>query len=289
MFQGVSLPLDRWCAVGAVLLASLLGLATAPVASAQSDDEEGCGCHSAERDAWEMSTHGQILASGEPVAACETCHGAYTREHRDGGGMIPLSTDSSVCIECHESIAHNWEETIHAEAGVQCISCHLAHSQDLRLSDEMLCESCHRDTLEDSLHTAHWVGDVTCTNCHMADQAVTAGEQIAAADPALAVLAMTAPRHDFVAVAGDNCLDCHAKEVKAATTGVDEEYSQRLDLIAAAAEAPVLRAQLSEAEQASRTTTFFVPMSLGFGVSIGGMLGIAFVLMAARWGRKGGL
>jgi hypothetical protein len=201
--------------------------------------------------------------------------------------MIPLDTDSSVCIDCHESIAHNWEETVHAEAGVQCIGCHLAHSQDLRLSDETLCQSCHRDTLEDSLHTAHWMGDVACTNCHMADQPVAAGEQIAAADPALAVITMTAPRHDFVAVAGNNCLDCHAKEVKVASA--DEDFQQRLDLIAAAAEAPTLRAQLSEAEQASHTTTFFVPMSLGFGVSIGGVLGIAFVLMAARWGRKGGL
>ncbi len=287
MLREAGFHLNRWCVLGALLLASLFWLAATPVASAQSDDEEGCGCHSAERDAWEMSTHGQMLASGEPVAACETCHGAYTREHRDGGEMIPLDTDSSVCIECHASISHNWEETVHAEAGVQCIGCHLAHSQDLRLSDETLCESCHRDTLEDSLHTAHWVGDVACTNCHMADQPVAAGEQIAAADPALAVLA--APRHDFVAVAGDNCLDCHAKEVKVAGAAVDENFQQRLDLIAAAAEAPMLRAQLSEAKQASHTTTFFVPMSLGFGVSIGGVLGIAFVLMAARWGRKGGL
>ncbi len=285
MFRGAGLHLNRWCASGALLLACWLWLAIAPVANAQTD-EEGCGCHSAERSAWEMSTHGQITEGGAPIAACETCHGVYTREHRDGGDMIPLDTDSSVCIECHETISHNWEETVHAEAGVQCIGCHLAHSQDLRLSDEDLCESCHRTTLEDPLHTAHWLGDVTCTNCHMADQPLAMGEQLAAADPSLAV--MSAPRHDFIAVASDNCLDCHAKQVHDAANG-DPDFTQRVEIIEAAAEAPILRAQLSQAEQATRTTTFLVPMSLGFGVSIGGLLGIGFILMAARWGRKGGL
>lgn len=80
MFQGVSLHLNRWCAVGALLLASLLWLAMAPVASAASDDEEGCGCHSAERDAWEMSTHGKRFrpAASRRRGGWRTRHGAYT-------------------------------------------------------------------------------------------------------------------------------------------------------------------------------------------------------------------
>lgn len=286
MFRGASLHLNRWCVSGALLLACWLWLAIAPVANAQTD-EEGCGCHSAERSAWEMSTHGQITEGGAPIAACETCHGVYTREHRDGGDMIPLDTDSSVCIECHETISHNWEETVHAEAGVQCIGCHLAHSQDLRLGDEDLCESCHRTTLEDPLHTAHWLGDVTCINCHMADQPVATGEQLAAADPSLSVMSVS--RHDFITVASNNCLNCHAKQVHNSTAYSDPDFVQRVEIIEAAAEAPILRAQLSQAEQATRTTTLLVPMSLGFGVSIGGLLGIGFILMAARWDRKGGL
>lgn len=285
MFQPTRSDTVRWRIPCALVLACLLCLALAPIAAAQSD-EEGCGCHSAERETWEMSTHGQLMANGEPVAACETCHGAYTRGHPEED-MIPLDTDSSVCIDCHEPIAHNWELTVHAEAGVQCIGCHQAHSQDLRLDSKVLCESCHRDTLQDSLHTAHWLGDVACTNCHMADKAPAVGEQIAAADPAAALL--TAPRHDFVAVAGSNCLDCHAEQVTTPVKNTDSASLQRVNIIEAAAEAPVLRAQLSQAEQATRTTTLFIPMSLGFGVSIGGVLGIAFVLVVARWGRKGGL
>jgi pantoate kinase len=66
-----------------------------------------------------------------------------------------------------------------------------------------------------------------------------------------------------------------------------QDYHQRIDIIEAAAEAPVLRTQLTQAERATLTATSFVPMGIGFGVSVGGIMGIAFVLMAARWGRKG--
>lgn len=271
-------------ALCALLLASLLALTTTSIVAAQTS-EEGCGCHSIERAAWELSTHGQLTESGAPIAACETCHGVYTRGHPEAD-MIPLTTDSSTCIDCHGTIAHNWEQTVHAAAGVQCIGCHMAHSQDLRLGNEALCESCHREAIQDPLHTAHWLGDVTCTNCHMSDRSLAVGEQMAAADPSLAL--MTARRHDFVAVSGANCIDCHAQQVKDGKNGDSRSFLQRVDIIEAAAEAPALRAKVSQAEQATRTATFFVPMGIGFGVSIGGVLGIAFVLIAARWGRKGG-
>jgi hypothetical protein len=231
-----------------------------------------------------MSTHGQLTKSGEPIASCETCHGVYTRGHPEAD-MIPLATDSTTCIECHTTIAHNWEDTVHAEAGVQCIGCHMAHSQDLRLGDVALCESCHRESLQDPLHTAHWLESVTCTNCHMTDEVQAIDGKLAAADPALALL--TAPRHDFVAVSGSNCIDCHAEQVRNGMSSDSQDFQQRLNIIQAAAEAPVLRSQLTQAEQATLTAASFVPMGVGFGVSVGGILGIAFVLVAASWGRKG--
>lgn len=266
----------------ALLLASLCSALFWSVAAAQTS-EEGCSCHSLERSAWEVSTHGQLTESGQPIAACETCHGDYTRDHPDAD-MIPLATDSSTCIECHSAIAHNWEETVHAEAGVQCIGCHMAHSQDLRLGDVALCESCHRESLQDPLHTAHWLESVTCTSCHMADEIQAVDEKLVSADPALMLL--TAPRHDFVAISGSNCIDCHAQQVRDGNSSDNQDYHERLDIIQAAAEAPVLRTQLTQAEHATLTATSFVPMGIGFGISVGGILGIAFVLTAARWGRK---
>lgn len=269
--------------IAALLLASLLCLALASSAFAQTD-EEGCGCHTAEKSTWEMSTHGQIKANGEPVAACETCHGVYTRGHPEQD-MLPLDTDSSVCADCHETTVHEWEGTIHATAGVQCIGCHVAHSQDLRLGNQAQCESCHREAVQDPLHTAHWLGDVTCTNCHMAGESAMGG-QLASADFNIALV--QAPSHDFVTVSARNCLDCHAKEVQTDVGAGPSDFIQRLDVISAAAEAPTLRADLAAAQQTTRTTALFVPMSLGFGVSIGGVLGIAFVLVAASWGRRKG-
>ncbi len=94
------------------------------------------------------------------------------------------------------------------KAGIQCISCHLSHTQDLRVTSDQLCQTCHRDALQDPLHTAHWLGETPCTSCHVADSSPGTGEQLASSDPAVAVL--TAPRHDFVAVSRHNCLDCHA-------------------------------------------------------------------------------
>ena len=269
--------------IAALLLATLLCLALTPGVFAQTD-EEGCGCHTAEKSTWEMSTHGQIKANGEPVAACETCHGVYTRGHPEQD-MLPLDTDSSVCTDCHETTAHEWEGTIHATAGVQCIGCHVAHSQDLRLGNQAQCESCHREAVQDPLHTAHWLGNVTCTNCHMAGESAMGGK-LASADFNIALVQV--PTHDFVTVSAKNCLDCHAKEVQVDVSTEPADFVQRLDVIAAAAEAPLLRADLAAAQQTTRATTLFVPMSLGFGVSIGGVLGIAFVLVAASWGRRKG-
>ena len=271
------------CGMVALLLALLLCLAVASGASAQAD-EVGCGCHTPEKSTWEMSTHGQIKANGEPVAACETCHGVYTRGHPTQD-MLPLDTDSSLCIDCHEGTAHDWEGTIHATAGVQCIGCHVAHSQDLRLGNQAQCESCHREAVQDSLHTAHWLGAVTCTHCHMAGQSAV-GAQLASIDWNAAP--PVAPSHDFVTVSATKCLDCHAKEVQRVASAAPANFTRRLDVIEAAAEAPVLRADLAEAQQATRTTVLFVPMSLGFGVSIGGVLGIVFVMVAAGWGRRKG-
>ena len=269
--------------VAALLLASLFCRVAAPSAFAQAN-EEGCGCHAPEKSAWEMSTHGQIKTNGEPVAACETCHGVYTRGHPERD-MLPLDTDSSVCIDCHETTAHEWEGTIHATAGVQCIGCHVAHSQDLRLGNQAQCESCHREAVQDPLHTAHWLGDVPCTHCHMAGQSTTGG-QLASADFSVALV--SAPSHDFVTVSAKNCLDCHATEVQRGVSAEPADYIKRLDVIQAAAEAPVLRADLAAAQQTTRMTALFVPMSLGFGVSIGGVFGIAFVMVAAGWSRRRG-
>jgi hypothetical protein len=245
-------------------------------------EKQGCGCHSLEKESWQMSPHGQLDAEGQPAAACATCHGEYVEGHPDAG-MIPLATDSSACIDCHKQTGTEWEGTIHAEAGIQCISCHVSHTQDLRVASDQLCESCHRDTLQDPLHTAHWLGEAGCTSCHLADGSPHRGEDIASTDPQAMLAA--APRHDFVSVSSARCLDCHTKDVTALNGPLQSDFMVRNDLMQAAEQVPQLRAELETAQQANRTLSIWQPVSLGTGIGVGGILGIAFVLIAVRVGQ----
>ncbi|HNR31989.1 MAG TPA: hypothetical protein PKI11_13950 [Candidatus Hydrogenedentes bacterium] len=59
-------------------------------------------------------------------------------------------------------------------------------------------------------------------------------------------------------------------------------------MLTTAAEAPILRTRLQEAENSERTLALLSPLTLGFGMSLGGILGIAFVLVMVRMNRKDG-
>ena len=264
-----------------------LVLFTATVVSAQDtlpENEAGCGCHSMEKETWEMSPHAGLLDDGTPIAACETCHGAYVRGHPDEG-MIMLDTDSSVCIACHAGTAEQWTDTVHAEAGVQCIGCHVAHSQNLRLEDQQLCRSCHQEALADPLHTAHWLADAACTSCHLSEAQPAANAAIASNDPSHGFL--STPVHDFTTVSAARCLDCHREQVTAGTPA-NASFTTQQALLTTAAEVPALRTRVLSAENTERTLALLSPLALGFGISLGGILGIAFVLVIVRLNRKGG-
>ncbi len=245
------------------------------------EEKQGCGCHSLEKESWQMSPHGQVNEAGEPVATCATCHGEYVEGHPDEG-MIPLATDSSACTDCHEQTAAEWEGTVHAEAGIQCISCHLSHTQDLRVTSDQLCQTCHRDALQDPLHSAHWLGETPCTSCHVAESDFHAAASIASSDPAAAL--QGTPSHDFVAVSGRNCLDCHGKDVTGLDGPSQTAFVVRNELMQTANQVPTLRTELQNAQQANLTLSLWQPVSLGLGIGVGGILGIAFVLIAVRLG-----
>lgn len=254
------------------------------------EEKQGCGCHTPEKESWQMSPHGQLTVDGQPVATCATCHGEYVDGHPEKG-MIPLATDSSACTNCHKQTAEEWKGTVHAEAGIQCISCHLSHTQDLRVTSDQVCETCHRDSVQDPLHTAHWLGEAGCTSCHMAGG--TAGsphgttQTVASTDPSAAVAAMipNAPKHDFVSVSSAKCLDCHSKDVTVLDGPIQTDFVVRNDLMQTANQVPELRAELASAQQVNRALSMWQPVSLGMGIGIGGILGIAFVLVVVRVNR----
>jgi hypothetical protein len=265
----------------ALALACLILLPAAGRAQADpaQGDETCVNCHSDESAAWAESPHGGVppeSAGAEGGASCVDCHGPYVKGH-PASGTITLTVDSSMCEGCHSQTFGQWQGSQHAQDNVQCISCHRPHSQDLRLTDEVLCQSCHRESLTDPLHSAHWIGEATCTTCHLADAAQTA---VASQDQALGVV--VAPSHDFVTVSSKNCLECHADDVDAtaaATTAVNPPAPD---------EARLLADQLEATQRTNKSLATFSAANLGFGLGIGGILGIVFMLVGAGFtlGRK---
>lgn len=276
----------RWIAIFALVSMLLVLMTSAAFAqsSETGDDVEPCeSCHSVEAEGWMASTHAVIPDGGSaPYATCEDCHGAYVKGHPDEG-VVELRVDSSMCQDCHSSTFEQWEGTIHAEANVQCISCHVSHSQELRLTDETLCRACHKESLTDSFHTAHWYVDAACSDCHMSPSEIPGAMAMTSNIGDLA-----APTHDFTSVSSDNCLDCHRESVNAAAAQMGVRELALAELRTEKQRVAELDARLESAKQTSYTLQVMTPITLGFGIGVGGMLGIVFMLFAARYNRKDG-
>jgi hypothetical protein len=274
---------SRWlCLAGLALLLSLIiptRLLAAP--PTPSGDEPCIQCHRAETEAWQDSPHAKTTPeAGLPGATCEDCHGAYVKDHPEAG-VQQLTVDSSACQNCHTGTFHQWEETTHAQAGVQCISCHQSHSQAFRLTDEALCSSCHRDQSENFSHTAHGQKDVLCTDCHASS---TPAQELALAGTG-EIQGITAPNHDFTAVSLEQCLECHDEDVH--TWVPAAEHTPDTELLAMVRQVPALTTELESREQSNKILKIMTPVSLGLGLGIGGILGIVSMLVVGYMSRGG--
>ena len=267
--------LARFAAVLSLVIVCLALHTGASHAQAEVEvNEEGCGCHSEESATWLASPHGQAAMelTGAAAPTCEGCHGAYVRGHPHDG-LMQLTMDSDICTDCHEDTYAQWQGTQHAEAGVQCIGCHLSHSQTLRLTGGELCASCHRDSPSDSFHMSHRASDVRCTNCHVSPDAGTdlGIVHFSKSGPA------AAPTHDFTDVSAANCVDCHASQIGEAKP-FGERDAAITELMAIANRVPVLDSRLKAAKQQNRTLATATFASLGLGIGVGGVMGIILVL-----------
>lgn len=280
----LALPTPAYAQEGAAAAAAATAAAVVPVA----DDEEvkPCtSCHEDEADSWMASTHALTTDpdTGLAVAECTSCHGDYVRGHPDEA-LTPLIVDSSVCRDCHGGTFAQWDESIHGSEGVQCISCHQPHSQEMRLTDEGQCTACHQESLDDPMHTAHWEAETACTDCHMATLAPEAALALAHADGAAIAAVLPTTNHDFVSVSAANCLGCHAEDVTLTqpTAYVQAVASNRETSL----ELSNTKAELATAQQNNRSLTIFSLANLGFGLGIGSILGIVFMVAFIRFGSR---
>jgi len=233
--------------------------------------EKCAECHPKEMETWSNSPHAQVkMADGSVGVTCEDCHGTYVEGHPQKG-MMQLSTDSSVCKACHAKTYEKWAISAHGRLNVQCISCHVAHSQGLRLTDNALCTACHQTPPKDLAHTAHSQAGVVCVSCHASSASAQAA---AAATPA----ADTDSGHDFMATSSLPCVNCHDKTPASPTT---DTVSDRAAAPAAAAMANQPSEPVTTAETQERPAQILQIMpfvTLGLGMGIGGILGIVFML-----------
>jgi hypothetical protein len=226
-------------------------------------------CHADETDAWHNSPHAKAVDSeGDALGAtCEDCHGSYVADHPEAD-VMQLTIDSSACKKCHISTFRQWEGSIHAQNGVQCIGCHLSHSQEFRISDEQLCASCHREHLD----TAHGQSGVSCIDCHLS---ATNRHEVAFISTDEGEVSIPAPSHDFTAVLSKDCVNCHGQDVH-------QENIARVANVQSSAKAecePELVAKLESTQQENQSLMTMTPVSLGLGIGIGGMLGVIFMLV----------
>lgn len=284
---GGGLQFTSWLLLGFLLTAAVLFWPTAARAETlPPDSDKPCAeCHEAENEAWEVSPHATALDSltGHSGATCNDCHGDYIEDH-PRTGVMTLKVDSTVCADCHEETFDQWQGTTHAEADVECTSCHLSHSQTLRLTDEALCVSCHKEPVKDQFHTAHWVSEVACTGCHLT---TPPHDTLASTDPTSVVaLSNGVPSHDFVTVAAQECLDCHRSDVETVAILPDEAATAQAMLLVNAKRATTLATTLQATESQVRTLGIMTPVALGIGLGLGGFLGIVFMLLLSYWNKK---
>lgn len=286
-----------------LILAPTTALA-APVAQDITGPERCALCHMTEAQAWQRSPHARALEaiddahqtgcaeegnasdcdclschttdfdaasrtfSSEGVT-CEACHGPYVAGHPDEGLML-LDIDSSICSDCHTETHSQWQQTQHAAAGVQCIGCHKSHSQDLRLTDEALCESCHRNEMQGAGHSAHNLAGLACLDCHTSPTDA-ASVQVSARIGALR------PDHQFT-VGAEICSDCHDQQFRAEELAMLADDAQGPE-VAAAAGTPADIVDCEAAVEARRSAPTLAAASMGLGMGVGVMMGVAGVLV----------
>lgn len=255
-------PLKRllWITGLILLLGFVLPMTTFAAPEVPEGAEKCIGCHLEQTENWEKSPHAKaILNDTLRGVTCESCHGEFVLGHpEDGVQLLPI--DSGVCEDCHGNTFEQWEHSAHAQAGVQCIGCHLAHPLDFRLTEEALCHSCHLDHYEYYSSTPHSDVGLTCADCHFP----------------------STPISELV-FNSEDCTSCHegtvhqtlgtlhqANTVPVANTQMQpvagSDYSPEMSICA---ESPA-----QDNDESSSTMTL---VSLGLGIGIGGMLGIIFM------------
>lgn len=163
--------------------------------------ETCAACHDDQVLSFARSNPHSVLDSPEWLAggyegSCTACHGDATQHLEEGGGLGTIfafgddelaSVKSRRCLDCHGDEHSRFPLSAHANAGLDCTSCHGIHSsppeapaqllashsdrgEDLRVGrTSATCAECHAEVFSQfQLNERHRLqeGILDCTTCH---------------------------------------------------------------------------------------------------------------------------
>ncbi len=163
-------------------------------------------CHAEQTALFAESTHGMLLARGDPDApGCGDCHGVHDiRLKTDALSPTYVSNVADLCARCHgeggraeiryagdiDRMVENYAASVHGRAisesglvvSAKCTDCHTAHHvlpQDDRRSSihraniANTCSRCHEGIFETFVRSIHFTGEAKdghelpmCDDCH---------------------------------------------------------------------------------------------------------------------------
>ena len=138
---------------------------------------EICGtCHTVSYDEWEGSVHRQV---GTDCLACHEVCGLETHEVGEGA-VGEHGVEYVVCANCHHMMADEFAHTTHANAELDCLTCHM------QLGEDDLGP-------EGKIRTAHdfEVKPGVCIDCHA--EAIHGGDRMISLEGEIKVLEELAP------------------------------------------------------------------------------------------------
>ncbi len=222
-------------------------------------------------------------ATGEYEAEGVTCQACHSVPEGHPPAPIALEQANQVCGSCHTITHAEFRASLHEVRGLTCTSCHYAHTNGLRLDNELdQCLNCHGTQLNDFAHSSHINTGLTCRQCH---GYVRPGTYESRAD------GQAPTGHDFK----ENvtaCLDCHRDiELVPLNNGqVDGGFSRtenEQSILAgqqAALRAAELEAQVQTLTLANRNQSF---MSTVQGGAVGLLIGGVVVWLITRRRKNG--
>ena len=127
-------------------------------------------------------------------------------------------------------------------------------------------------------YAAHGLAGVNCTDCHVESRPPATENGDLSFISTRNWPAVQTPDHDFIRVSDSACLKCHTDDAHNGLPAIEGERVTEARLAAMAERVPSLTAEINELQHSNWNLTILIPVALGAGLGIGGILGVVWML-----------